>query len=146
MSREEAARTALAHTLRRIKEDPELAWHFVGTESHHLMVVALGLLTGEAPERVAETYNPPETRDPRTITPDHLPKGYKLVEKHDLEAEQATVEWPARDHETFYWPVHLLNEALAAMRCGVQLSLERGRPGYYELTIHRRKGVCYESE
>ncbi len=62
----EQARKAIRHILRRIKDDPFVAWYLgVGTESFELLVEAFATLTGDEKLDILERFLPVEAKDPR---------------------------------------------------------------------------------
>jgi hypothetical protein len=58
---EQKAKQAIGYTLRRISEDPELAWRFIATQSHALLIEACSELSGVDRERLKDNLVPKES-------------------------------------------------------------------------------------
>jgi hypothetical protein len=54
----EKARVAIGYLLARIQDDPEVAWHFIGTESYSKLIGAYASLTQEDRKFVEESFRP----------------------------------------------------------------------------------------
>jgi len=57
-------REALAYTLRRIRDEPRIAWYFMDTESHPLMLEALAQLEDRELDFLDKVFTPEKTEDP----------------------------------------------------------------------------------
>jgi hypothetical protein len=55
------AAKAIHYTLRRIRREPTLAYRFLGTEAHELLINAYGALTNTDPETVRCDYQPQDS-------------------------------------------------------------------------------------
>lgn len=55
-SHEDVARRAIGYLLARIADDPEVAWHFIATESYARLVDAYAVLTGKTAAEVEGTF------------------------------------------------------------------------------------------
>lgn len=129
MSPDAQAMKAIRHALGRIKEDPAVGYYLgLGTETFALLTEAYAALSGNKVRAVREYYTPRDPRNPAD------PAGREEPEEDLDDGLYEHVEWTARDHLDFTFPLLALQDALAP--AGIHIDrIPTGIPGHYEFRI-----------